>query len=135
MKLKEKIKKINAGLSFKIKLKDKKSIFYSANKALSFFLLCIFLFMLLLGKSLDDFSSKIKNPYAADVFKTAVKPVSELSQKLKLDNLIPSARSFFLHYAGLEGLSDWDSFYYMDSAELIHRERLFSLGKFRECYR
>lgn len=127
MKLKEKIKKINAGLSFKIKLKDKKSIFYSANKALSFFLLCIFLFMLLLGKSLDDFSSKIKNPYAADVFKTAVKPVSELSQKLKLDNLIPSARSFFLHYAGLEGLSDWDSFYYMDSAELIHRERLLAL--------
>ncbi len=127
MKLKEKIKKINAGLSFKIKLKDKKSIFYSANKALLFFLLCIFLFMLLLGKSLDDFSSKIKNPYAADVFKTAVKPVSELSQKLKLDNLIPSARSFFLRYAGLEGLSDWDSFYYMDSAELIHRERLLAL--------
>lgn len=127
MKLKEKIKKINADLSFKIKLKDKKSIFYSANKALLFFLLCIFLFMLLLGKSLDDFSSKIKNPYAADVFKTAVKPVSELSQKLKLDNLIPSARSFFLRYAGLEGLSDWDSFYYMDSAELIHRERLLAL--------
>lgn len=127
MKLKEKIKKINADLSFKIKLKDKKSIFYSANKALLFFLLCIFLFMLLLGKSLDDFSSKIKNPYAADVFKTAVKPVSELSQKLKLDNLIPSARSFFLRYAGLEGLSDWDSFYYMDSVELIHRERLLAL--------
>jgi len=133
MKLKEKIKKINAGLSFKIKLKDKKSIFYSANKALSFFLLCIFLFMLLLGKSLDDFSSKIKNPYAADVFKTAVKPVSELSQKLKLDNLIPSARSFFLRYAGLEGLSDWDSFYYMDSAELIHRERLLALENLGEA--
>ena len=133
MKLKEKIKKINAGLSFKIKLKDKKSIFYSANKALLFFLLCIFLFMLLLGKSLDDFSSKIKNPYAADVFKTAVKPVSELSQKLKLDNLIPSARSFFLHYAGLEGLSDWDSFYYMDSAELIHRERLLALENLGEA--
>ena len=127
MKLKEKIKKINAGLSFKIKLKDKKSIFYSANKALSFFLLCIFLFMLLLGKSLESFSHKIKNPYAADVFKTAVKPVSELSQKLKLDNLIPSARIFFLRYAGLEGLSDWDSFYYMDSAELTHRERLLAL--------
>ena len=133
MKLKEKIKKINAGLSFKIKLKDKKSIFYSANKALSFFLLCIFLFMLLLGKSLDDFSSKIKNPYAADVFKTAVKPVSELSQKLKLDNLIPSARSSFLRYAGLEGLSDWDSFYYMDSAELIHRERLLALENLGEA--
>ena len=133
MKLKEKIKKINAGLSFKIKLKDKKSIFYSANKALSFFLLCIFLFMLLLGKSLDDFSSKIKNPYAADVFKTAVKPVSELSQKLKLDNLIPSARTFFLRYAGLEGLSDWDSFYYMDSAELIHRERLLALENLGEA--
>ena len=133
MKLKEKIKKINAGLSFKIKLKDKKSIFYSANKALSFFLLCIFLFMLLLGKSLDDFSSKIKNPYAADVFKTAVKPVSELSQKLKLDNLIPSARIFFLRYAGLEGLSDWDSFYYMDSAELIHRERLLALENLGEA--
>ena len=127
MKLKEKIKKINADLSFKIKLKDKKSIFYSANKALLFFLLCIFLFMLLLGKSLDDFSSKIKNPYVAEVFKTAVKPVSELSQKLKLDNLIPSARIFFLRYAGLEGLSDWDSFYYMDSVELIHRERLLAL--------
>ena len=127
MKLKEKIKKINADLSFKIKLKDKKSIFYSANKALLFFLLCIFLFMLLLGKSLDDFSSKIKNPYAAEVFRTAVKPVSELSQKLKLDNLIPSARIFFLRYAGLEGLSDWDSFYYMDSVELIHRERLLAL--------
>lgn len=133
MKLKEKIKKINAGLSFKIKPKDKKSLFYSANKALSFFLLCIFLFMLLLGKSLDDFSSKIKNPYAADVFKTAVKPVSELSQKLKLDNLIPSARSFFLRYAGLEGLSDWDSFYYMDSAELIHRERLLALENLGEA--
>lgn len=133
MKLKEKIKKINAGLSFKIKLKDKKSLFYSANKALSFFLLCIFLFMLLLGKSLDDFSSKIKNPYAADVFKTAVKPVSELSQKLKLDNLIPSARSSFLRYAGLEGLSDWDSFYYMDSAELIHRERLLALENLGEA--
>ncbi|UTC90895.1 DUF459 domain-containing protein [Treponema denticola] len=127
MKLKEKIKKINAGLSFKIKLKDKTSIFYSANKALLFFLLCIFFFILLLGKSLDDFSSKIKNPYAADVFKTAVKPISELSQKLKLDNLIPSARSFFLRYAGLEGLSDWDSFYYMNSAELTHRERLLAL--------
>ena len=133
MKLKEKIKKINAGLSFKIKLKDKKFIFYSANKALLFFLLCIFLFMLLLGKSLDDFSSKIKNPYAADVFKTAVKPVSELSQKLKLDNLIPSARIFFLRYAGLEGLSDWDSFYYMDSAELIHRERLLALENLGEA--
>lgn len=133
MKLKEKIKKINADLSFKIKPKDKKSLFYSANKALLFFLLCIFFFMLLLGKSLDDFSSKIKNPYAADVFKTAVKPVSELSQKLKLDNLIPSARSSFLRYAGLEGLSDWDSFYYMDSAELIHRERLLALENLGEA--
>lgn len=127
MKLKDTIKKINDVLFFKIKLKDKKSIFYSANKALSFFLLCIFFFMLLLGKSLDNFSSKIKNPYAAEVFRTAVKPVSELSQKLKLDNLIPSARTFFLRYAGLEGLSDWDSFYYMDSAELIHREKLLAL--------
>ena len=133
MKLKEKIKKINAGLSFKIKPKDKKSLFYSANKALLFFLLCIFFFMLLLGKSLESFSHKIKNPYAAEVFKAAVKPVSELSQKLKLDNLIPSARSFFLRYAGLEGLSDWDSFYYMDSAELIHRERLLALENLGEA--
>ena len=133
MKLKEKIKKINADLSFKIKPKDKKSLFYSANKALLFFLLCIFFFMLLLGKSLESFSHKIKNPYAADVFKTAVKPISELSQKLKLDNLIPSARSFFLRYAGLEGLSDWDSFYYMDSAELIHRERLLALENLGEA--
>ena len=115
MKLKEKIKKINAGFSFKIKPKDKKSLFYSANKALLFFLLCIFFFMLLLGKSLESFSHKIKNPYAAEVFKAAVKPVSELSQKLKLDNPIPSARSFFLRYAGLEGLSDWDSFYYLEN--------------------
>ena len=115
MKLKEKIKKINAGFSFKIKPKDKKSLFYSANKALLFFLLCIFFFMLLLGKSLDSFSHKIKNPYAAEVFKAAVKPVSELSQKLKLDNPIPSARTFFLRYAGLEGLSDWDSFYYLEN--------------------
>ena len=115
MKLKEKIKKINAGFSFKIKPKDKKSLFYSANKALLFFLLCIFFFMLLLGKSLESFSHKIKNPYAAEVFNAAVKPVSELSQKLKLDNPIPSARSFFLRYAGLEGLSDWDSFYYLEN--------------------
>ena len=133
MKLKEKIKKINADLSFKIKPKDKKSLFYSANKALLFFLLCIFFFMLLLGKSLESFSHKIKNPYAAEVFKAAVKPVSELSQKLKLDNLIPSARSSFLRYAGLEGLSDWDSFYYMDSAELIHRERLLALENLGEA--
>ena len=115
MKLKDTIKKLNDVLPFKIKLKDKKYIFYSANKALSFFLLCIFFFMLLLGKSLDNFSSKIKNPYAAEVFRTAVKPVSELSQKLKIDNLIPSARTFFLRYAGLEGLSDWDSFYYLEN--------------------
>lgn len=115
MKLKEKIKKINAGFSFKIKPKDKKSLFYSANKALLFFLLCIFFFMLLLGKSLESFSHKIKNPYAAEVFNAAVKPVSELSQKLKLDNPIPSARTFFLRYAGLEGLSDWDSFYYLEN--------------------
>ncbi|UTC73986.1 DUF459 domain-containing protein [Treponema sp. OMZ 792] len=132
MKLKDTIKKINDVFSLKIKPKNKKSFFYSANKALLFFLLCIFFFMLLLGKSLDDFSSKIKNPYAAEVFKTVVKPVSGLSQQLKLDNIIPSARILFLRYAGLEGLSDWDSFYYMDSEELIRREKLLVLENIGE---
>ncbi|MGI5111533.1 DUF459 domain-containing protein [Treponema putidum] len=133
MKLKDTmIKKINDVFSFKIKSKDK-TLFYSANKSLLFFLLSIFLFMLLLGKSLDGVSSKIKNPYAAGVINAAVKPVSKLSQKLKLDNLIPSARILFLRYAGLEGLSDWDSFYYLENTgESIdsHIDEKSSIDKF-----
>ncbi|UTC63705.1 DUF459 domain-containing protein [Treponema sp. OMZ 788] len=130
MKLKEKIKKISGFFS----RKHKGPSLYSANKSLLFFILCIFFFMLLLGKSLDDFSSKIKNPYAASVFKAAVKPVYELSEKLKLDKLIPSARILFLHHAGLDGLSDWDSFYYMDPAEIISQERLLALENIGEDF-
>ncbi|UTC67790.1 MULTISPECIES: DUF459 domain-containing protein [unclassified Treponema] len=128
MKLQDTIKKINDVFS----LKSKKKIFYSANKSILFFLICIFLFMLLLGRSLKNFSSKIKNPYASKIFEVCVKPVSDLSQKLKIDNFIPSARVFFLRYAGLEGLSDWDSFYYMGTAEPANEERISALKNLGE---
>lgn len=110
MKIKNGIKKIKAFLSFK----PTKVGFYSPNKSLLFFLLSVFLFMLLLGKSLEGFTLKIKNPYISKIYQACISPISDISQKLKLDSLIPSSRASFLRIAKLDGLSDWDSFYYMD---------------------
>lgn len=105
---------------------------YSPNKSLLFFLVSIFLFMLLLGRSLESLTYRIKNPYISKIYQGCISPISDLSQKFKLDNLIPSARTYFLNYAGLEGLSDWDSFYYTDSLAAVKENSAHSDEKKNE---
>ena len=110
MKLKNGIQKIKAFFP----LKNKRAGFYSPNKGILFFLLSAFLFMLLLGKSLDGLTLKIKSPYISKLYQAFISPISDISQRTKLDTLIPASRAVFLRIAKLEGLSDWDSFYNMD---------------------
>lgn len=92
--------------------------FYSANKVLLFFLLCMVLIFLMLSTSLNNTVLKIENNYLKEIYSAATKPISDFSSKYGIDSVIPKIRNKFLLTAKLTDNSNWDNFYYADSNEI-----------------
>lgn len=95
--------------------------FYSVNKVLFFFLICITLILLLLSASLHNAVLKIENKYLKEIYSAVTKPISDFSAKYRIDSVIPKIRKRFLSAAQLTDNSNWDNFYYVNTNEIgIH---------------
>ncbi len=85
---------------------------YTPNRCIAFVLITLVLLLPFLGKRIGYPAQTIENHSLKNIYRALTEPFIKQTEHLPAAALIPVLRRSFLHIAGLEKRSEWDSFFY-----------------------